>query len=126
MSGVSAGKFIYGALLNNTAVADIAGDKIFPNIVTKDITFPFIVYETKFTTDRTKDGGLADSVDVTISVVSDRHIESIELGEAVRSALDFQKSAEHGVQLCVCTSGESFAVNETTTVQELTFNILMR
>ena len=84
------GKYLRQFMITNEELTTlIPACKIFPLLANPDTTFPFIVYSrNNLTPIYTKDM-LADNIaNFTIIVVSDDYIESLEIANAVRHALE--------------------------------------
>ena len=86
------GKAIYYLLKDSTAVGDICADRIYPEIAQQDADVPFIAYTiTDTTPSGTKSGSSdLDTARVELFIVSDDYAEAMDLGIAVRGALDRQ------------------------------------
>lgn len=93
-------KYIYQALENNAELSYLgASDKIFPLLAKlkvnpetgkeEEITFPFIVYSrTGLTPTYTKDLLTDNEVTLDVVCVSDDYVNSLEVANAVRNALE--------------------------------------
>lgn len=94
MSTLSVGKLIYSALITSAAadpvLKDSLSNKVYPIAAPADTTFPFIVYSrtNTYSTNQTKDGWLGDECSFTVTVVSDKYDESVEIAEFVRTLLE--------------------------------------
>ena len=86
------GKAIYYLLKDSTAVGNICADRIYPEIAQQDADVPFIAYTiTDTTPSGTKSGSSdLDTARVELFIVSDDYAEAMDLGIAVRAALDRQ------------------------------------
>lgn len=82
------GKLIYAKL--NQALQT---DKIFPIVAENGTTYPYIVYKRTDLNSATftKDGGCEDSCSYSITIVSDKYDESVELANEVRRTLEKPK-----------------------------------
>lgn len=89
-NSILAGKYIRSCLINNTELtALIAPGNIFPLIANADTSFPFIVYSRNNLTPLYTKNFLTENTAVfTIIVVSDEYVESLEIANAVRHALE--------------------------------------
>jgi hypothetical protein len=95
------GLAIYHILTNATAVTDIVGSQIFPDMATQQAFYPFIVYEVSGTipTD-TKDGpSKLDEVSINVMCYSNSYAQAQELASKVRIALDRTKGTFAGVEI---------------------------
>jgi hypothetical protein len=86
------GKAIYYLLKDSADVGAICADRIYPEIAQQDADVPFIAYTiTDTTPSGTKSGSSdLDTARVELYIVSDDYAEAMDLGIAVRSALDRQ------------------------------------
>jgi len=86
------GKAIYYLLKDSTDVGNICADRIYPEIAQQDADVPFIAYTiTDTTPSGTKSGSSdLDTARVELFIVSDDYAEAMDLGIAVRAALDRQ------------------------------------
>ena len=89
---MESGKAIYYLLKDSTAVGNICADRIYPEIAQQDADVPFIAYTiTDTTPSGTKSGSSdLDTARVELFIVSDDYAEAMDLGIAVRGALDRQ------------------------------------
>jgi len=95
------GLAIFNILTNATAVTDIVGSQIFPDMATQQAVYPFIVYEVSSTipTD-TKDGpSKLDEVSVNVMCYSNSYAQAQELASKVRIALDRTRGTFAGVEI---------------------------
>lgn len=94
MSTLSVGKLIYSVITTQAAedqtLKDSLSTKVYPIAAPADTTFPFVVYSrtNSYTENQTKDGWLNDRCSFSITVVSDKYDESVEVAEFVRDALE--------------------------------------
>lgn len=122
MTGISIGLYINKKLNGNTDFTALVGDKVFPITTKKEITFPFVVYKRDgLTPDYTKDFLNGDSVSVTFIVANDEYLKSVEIAEALRSALENKRSKEFGIVETRLVSANEDTV-EDTFVQVLVFS----
>ena len=84
------GKAIYYLLKDSDAVGAICADRIYPEIAQQDVDPPFVAYTVTDTTPSgTKSGSSdLDTARVEIYMISDDYAECMNLGTAVRGALD--------------------------------------
>lgn len=84
------GKAIYDILSNDTDVAAVVNDRIYPNIVGQTKTLPFISYQKISTLPaNTKTGeSLSEMYRVQVSSFAKEHDAAVELAKKVRNALD--------------------------------------
>lgn len=97
MTGIA----IFNILTNASAVTDIVGSQIFPDMATQQATYPFIVYEINSTTStETKDGpSKLDEVTVNVMSYSNSYQQAQELAAKVRTALDRTRGTFEGVEV---------------------------
>jgi len=95
------GKAIYGILSGTTAVTDIVGTKIFPEIAEQETAVPFVVYQVQSVQpEDTHDGpSKLDEVRVEVLCYDDAYNGAADLAVAVRGALDRVKGTYNGVNV---------------------------
>ncbi|CDE61291.1 putative uncharacterized protein [Parabacteroides sp. CAG:409] len=123
MDSLKVGKEIYSLLNGNSELTAIVGNKIYPIIVEKDTTYPFITYKrTNIIPDYTKDLHFKDSVIVDIICVSDNYSESIDIASIVRKTLEDKKFRSLGIEsIKVESADEEFT--DDAYIQTISFNI---
>lgn len=114
------GKLIYAKL--NQALQT---EKIFPIVAENGTTFPYLVYKRTGLDNKTftKDGGCEDSCSYSITIVSDKYDESVELANEVRRTLEKPKIVTADLVINnnrLISANEEWANNAY--LQELTFN----
>lgn len=84
------GLHIVRALEKNQVVKEMVGDRIYPLVVPQGVDrYPFIVYDMQGGSGTTtKDGTVDDAVTVQVSVIAKMHTQALNIGNAVRYALD--------------------------------------
>ena len=83
---------LYSLLYGSRNLRDYVQDKIYPIIVEKETTYPFIVYKrSNVIPDYTKDYHYKDEAVVDIICVSDKYVESVEIASIVRGILEDKK-----------------------------------
>lgn len=89
MDSLKVGKVIFSLLNGNSDLTAFVNNKIYPIIVEKETTFPFIVYKrNNIIPDYTKDFHFKDNVIIDIICVSTNYAESIEIAGIVRNILE--------------------------------------
>ncbi|WP_348725290.1 tail completion protein gp17 [Parabacteroides goldsteinii] len=89
MDSLKVGKVIFSLLNGNSDLTAFVNNKIYPIIVEKETTFPFIVYKrSNVIPDYTKDFHFKDNVIIDIICVSTNYAESIEIAGIVRNILE--------------------------------------
>ena len=128
-------KYIQYILEHNEEVLAIIGNdehKIFPLLQPDNLTFPFIVHSrTGLTVEYTKDSplgiGWTNTVNYTISCVSNDYVQCIELANAVRHAVETYRWKDNDI---IIYPIQLLTVSEYTTdndafVQELQFQCVV-
>lgn len=129
-------KYIQSILTESAEIQEIIGNdehKIFPLLQPDTLTFPFIVHSrTGLSVTYTKDlefgqFGWTNTVQYTVSCVSDNYVQCIELANAVRHSMEgYRWKTEdmymHPIQLL---GAAEYTTEENAFVQELTFNIFI-
>lgn len=83
------GKVIYSILSNATAVTDIVGTDIYPEIAPEGVTAPCVIFDIQNITPVYDRGGLAyDNSTVNIDMFDKDYTDSVDLMVAVRDALE--------------------------------------
>ena len=95
------GKAVYGILSGTTAVTDIVGTKIFPEIAEQETAVPFVVYQVQSVQpEDTHDGpSKLDEVRVEVLCYDDAYNGAADLASAVRGALDRVRGTYNGVNV---------------------------
>ena len=122
------GKAIYKLLKDSTSVGAICADRIYPELAQQDVDAPFIVYTVTDTTPSgTKNAtSKLDTARVELYCVSDDYEQSMDLGIAVRTALDRQSGTISGVEVQSIdfdTSDVQFDPDQRVYVLEQTYDV---
>jgi hypothetical protein len=98
---MEAGKAVYNILTNDSALALIVGAKIYPEIAQQDQAAPYVTYTVDISDPSpTKDASSSlDEQTVTVYGVSENYAQCMDIGIAVRAALDRNGGAFAGVQV---------------------------
>jgi len=98
---MEAGKAIYSLLSNSTAVGNICGDRIYPEIAQQTAQTPFIIYTIQSATPSGSKTGTStlDEVQFEIITFSEDYAQAMDLGTAARGALDRVGGVINGVQV---------------------------
>lgn len=128
-------KYIQSILEESEEVKAIIGNdahKIFPLLQPDELTFPFIVHSrtglsVTYTKDLALQLGWTNTVQYTVSCVSDDYVQCIELANAVRHSMEgyrwkTQDMNIHPIQLL---SAAEYTTEENAFVEELTFTIFI-
>ena len=113
---MTVGKAIYNILTNDATVSGIVGTKIFPEIAPPNTDAPYIVYSVLSNTpsDSKEDGGAIDVSNIEVYNFQSTYTNAIDLGVAVRDALDRKNGVYGGVKLqSIQYANEQMDVNET-------------
>lgn len=124
MDSLRIGKEIYSLLNGSDELTKLVGNKIYPIIVEKETSYPFIVYKrTTIIPDYTKDFHFKDSVLLDIICVSDDYSESIDIASIVRELLEDKRFNSMGIEsIKVESADEDFIDNAY--IQTISFNII--
>lgn len=121
MDSLKVGKVIYSLLNGNDSLTNIVGSKIYPIIVEKETTYPFIVYKrSNIIPDYTKDFHFKDEVIVDIICVSNDYSESVEIASIVRNILEDKRLTD--IQSIKLESADEDFIDNAY-VQTLSFNL---
>jgi len=95
------GKAIYKLLKDSADVGAICADRIYPEMAQQDVDVPFIVYTVTDTTPSATKNATSklDTGRVELYVVSDDYEQAMNLGIAVRTALDRQSGTISAVEV---------------------------
>jgi len=95
------GKAIYKLLKDSSAVGAICADRIYPELAQQDVDTPFIVYTVTDTTPSPTKNATSklDTARVELFCISDDYEQAMNLGIAVRTALDRVSGDVSGVQV---------------------------
>lgn len=120
------GKAIYHLLSKDSRIKEKVGSKIYPLIVEESTTFPFIIYKrTNISPNYTKGSySVNESVTVDVVIASKDYIDTIELADYVRDALEGRRGNFAGVEINdirMISADEEYI--EDTFIQNLTFDI---
>lgn len=129
-------KYFQSILEENQEVRDIVGNdehKIFPLLQPANLSFPFIVHaRTGITVNYTKDieygnCGWYNTVNYTVSCVSDDYVQCVELANAVRHALETYRWKDediyiHPIQLLTVAE---YTTDNDAFVEELQFQCMV-
>lgn len=98
---MEAGKAIYSLLSNSTAVGNICGNRIYPEIAQQTAETPFIIYTIQSATPSGSKTGTStlDEVQFEIITFSEDYAQAMDLGTAARGALDRVGGVINGVQV---------------------------
>lgn len=94
-------KYILEILKDNERLREfINPDNIYPIDAKEGTKFPFaVINRTGIVANYSKDGGYSDQVDVSISVVDQKYINSANIANEVRRALEGKSFSDNDTQL---------------------------
>jgi len=122
------GKAIYKLLKDSSDVGAICADRIYPEMAQQDAQLPFIVYTVTDTTPAATKNATSklDTARVELYCISDDYEVGMNLGIAVRGALDRQSGTLSGVQVQSIdfdTSDVQFDPDQRVYVLEQTYDV---
>lgn len=122
------GKAIYKLLKDSSEVGAICADRIYPELAQQDAALPFIVYTVTDTTPAATKNATSklDTARVELYCVSDDYEVGMNLGIAVRGALDRQSGTLSGVEVQSIdfdTSDVQFDPDQRVYVLEQTYDV---
>lgn len=121
MKSLEVGKEIYSLLNGDSRLTTLVGNKIYPIIVEKETSYPFIVYKrSNIIPDYTKDFHLKDNVIIDIICVSNDYANGIEIAEIVRDILEDKRTND--IQSIRLESADEDYIDDAF-VQTLSFNL---
>ena len=121
MDSLKVGKVIFSLLNGNSDLTAFVNNKIYPIIVEKETTFPFIVYKrNNIIPDYTKDFHFKDHVIIDIICVSDDYSGSIDIASIVRNTLEDKRIGD--IQSIKLESADEDYTDDAY-VQTLSFNL---
>ena len=126
MDSIRIGKEIFSILNGSDELTNIVGNKIYPIIVEKETSYPFIVYKrTNIIPDYTKDFHFKDSVLLDIICVSNDYSESIEIASIVRTLLEDKRFGLQGIESIKLESADEDFIDDAY-IQTISFNITIK
>jgi hypothetical protein len=122
------GKAIYKLLKDSADVGAICADRIYPEMAQQDVDVPFIVYTVTDTTPSATKNATSklDTGRVELYVISDDYEQAMNLGIAVRTALDRQSGTISAVEVQSIdfdTSDVQFDPDQRVYVLEQTYDV---
>lgn len=123
-SSLSAGAVIRGLLLSDEEVKKRT-NKVFPIVIDK-ATLPYILYRRASLQHNPTKAGMPGADTVTMEVVcyTASYADSVELAEAVRTALDYKQGERDGITMrsCVLVDSEE-GYEDDAFLQQLVFQV---
>ncbi len=121
---INISKAIY-YLLVNSSVTGYTGTRIYPIVMPENTPFPMVVYERRTNPEYSKDDAVLKLTTGIITVISDDYTESIDLANAVNSALENYNGIVSGIDVkdIMLESVDEIYANGAY-MQKLVYNIL--
>lgn len=121
---INISKAIY-YLLANSSVTGYTGTRIYPIVMPENTPYPMVVYERRTNPEYSKDDAVLKLTTGIITVISDDYTESIDLANAVNSALENYNGVVSGIDVkdIMLESVDEIYVNGAY-MQKLVYNIL--
>ena len=120
-------KAVYHILKNDSTLQSILGNNIFPVVMEEETKAPCLVFtRDSLTPVYDKSGAVVDENAVSVLMFAKSYTESIEIVDAVRTALELKKGSFNGVQIIssrIEKGDEGFDLESATFWQQLTFQI---
>lgn len=98
---MKAGKALYSILTSDAGVAAIAGTKVFPEMAEQNAAPPYVVYNLRSNepSDVQRGPSALDTAMVEVSCYANSYATAIDLGDAVRTAIDRVGGTYNGVNV---------------------------
>jgi hypothetical protein len=122
-TSLSAGLIVYDILSKDATVKQKA-TKVFPVLTDQDVELPYVCYHREHHQGvSVKSGAGADTAIIQVSCYGATYTQSVELGEAVRAAMEGKEHTYSTIHMraCVMTDAQEYGTEEGNFVQELTF-----
>ena len=88
-TGISANKYIYNLLINDTKLKELVGDKIYPLVAEESVTYPFVIFTKEEVNGvYSKDLLMYDSISISVAVAATSYFQTVEVAERVRAILE--------------------------------------
>lgn len=121
MDSLKVGKEIYSLLNGSSLLTNIVGSKIYPIVVEKETTYPFIVYKrSNIIPSYTKDFHFKDEVIIDVICVSNDYSESVDIASIVRDILEDKRFT--GIESIKLESADEDFMDDAY-IQTLSFNL---
>lgn len=126
MNSIGVGKIVFTLLNEDSRLTALVGNKIYPVIVEKDTSYPFIVYKrSNITSNYTKDLHLTDDVSIDIVCVTATYAEGIEIAGIIKDTLEDKRIKDFEVERIVLDSASEDYVDNAF-IQSLGFTITIK
>lgn len=123
-TSLSAGLYIYDALVENGILDKV--NAVFPVYTKQDLQLPYIMYRCESSSQAATKSGQTGSDATHVSVVcyAATYKEAVELGEEVRSILDYsQRERESGKMRVCCMSDSEDGYDDEAFYKRLVFTV---
>lgn len=93
-TGISANKYIYNLLINDTKLKELVGDKIYPLVAEESVTYPFVIFTKEEVNGvYSKDLLMYDSITISVAVAATSYFQTVEVAERVRAILENRRDS---------------------------------
>lgn len=93
-TGISANKYIYNLLINDTKLKELVGDKIYPLVAEESVTYPFVIFTKEEVNGvYSKDLLVYDSITISVAVAATSYFQTVEVAERVRAILENRRDS---------------------------------
>lgn len=119
-------KYIRTILSANTSLMErISIDRFFPIDAKQGTTFPFcVIQRTGIQTNGTKDGRNEDNVNITLLLVDDDYIDSVEIADEIRNWLEGHRYKDDSIDIRqIILTGCSETMYNDAYIQQLNFTV---
>lgn len=124
LSGKYLAKFITE---NEDVLKIITADKVYPIYAEPDTTFPFVVYTRDLIPEYTKDILTQNTVTFNVAVVSNEYVQSLELANAVRNAIEGHYYRDEDITIDVIKLTNAYEDTASDAyIQRMTFSMNVR
>lgn len=97
------GEVINKLLTDSEDLKDIIGNRVFPIVASEGAQYPFIVYRRiGLSSSGCKDGYYEDTVNFTITIISETYFEGINIAQLVRKTLERQRITTETLTMTDC------------------------
>lgn len=119
------GKYLVKFITEDENVSKIiTPDKVYPIYAEPDTTFPFVVYTREVVPEYTKDILTENNVTFNIAVVSNDYVQSLELANAIRNAIESHYYNDDDISIGVIKLNNAYEDTMIDAyIQRLTFSI---
>lgn len=120
---IATGKLIYNLLSTNNNLKALVGTKIYPLVAPQDTLVPFVLYERNYQNEYNHDSYRSSSV-FTITVIADTYSGSVDVAEAVNTAVNNYSGEVLGIRvLKILNTSGSEAYAEGLYIQKIEYQV---